>query len=145
METISDFRGKYRFLSNFQASTIEYEDLLFPSVEAAYQAAKTEDKTKREQFTNMSPVEAKRAGKLLTLRSEWDNIKYDIMYILVNQKFTKYPALTKKLLDTGNKMLVEGNWWGDEYWGVCNGKGENKLGKILMLIRDSLRESGDNR
>lgn len=143
-EIIDDFRGEYRFLSNFQASTIEYEGLLYPSVETAYQAAKTEDMVKRELFTHMSPTEAKRAGRCVTMRADWDDIKYGIMYFLVRQKFTIHPTLAKKLLATGNKLLVERNWWGDTYWGVCKGKGKNELGKILMLVRESLKESEDN-
>ena len=53
---------------------------------------------------------------------------------------TQNPELGNKLLETGNQELVEGNTWGDIFWGVCNGKGQNWLGKILMMVRDEIRE-----
>lgn len=137
---IDDFRGKYRFLSNFQASTVEYEGELYPTVENAYQAAKTLNLYAREEFTRISAKEAKRAGKTLTLREDWEEVKFDIMLNLVRQKFC-YKPLADKLLATGDKELVEGNWWGDTYWGVCRGNGENNLGKILMKVRDELNDN----
>lgn len=136
---IDDFRGQYRFLSNFQASTVELDGELYPTVENAYQAAKTLDIEKREPFTRMSALEAKRAGKCLTLRPDWEEIKYEIMYDLVEQKFLNHESLALKLIATGSQALIEGNWWGDTYWGVCKGVGENNLGKILMKVRDELK------
>lgn len=135
---IDSFRGQYRFLSNFEASTVRFEDKLYPTVENAYQAAKTLDITAREPFENMTAGEAKRAGRYLELRPDWNNCKYTIMYNLVLQKFKNHEILKAKLLQTGNEELVEGNNWGDTYWGSCQGVGQNNLGKILMQVREEL-------
>lgn len=84
-----------------------------------------------------SPVKAKRYGRTIELRSDWDKIKYNVMLKIVTRKFKNNTDLFQKLLDTAPSKLIEGNTWGDVYWGICNGKGENNLGKILMAIRDS--------
>ena len=85
---------------------------------------------------------AKKAGREIICRSDWKEIKDSVMELALRIKFQN-KVLCEKLLNTGNSELVEGNWWGDTYWGVCEGKGENRLGKILMKIRDELR--GDNK
>jgi predicted NAD-dependent protein-ADP-ribosyltransferase YbiA (DUF1768 family) len=72
------------------------------------------------------------------MRSDWNDRKLAVMRDLVGQKFDN-PALAMKLIATGNELLVEGNSWHDTYWGVCNGKGENHLGKILMEVRRMLQ------
>jgi len=137
---ITSFTGKYRFLSNFYPVDINYESITYPSVENAYQAAKTTDILQRIPFQTMSAAQAKRAGKILDIRPDWDEVKKSIMFTLVYNKFKFHPKLGKMLLDTGNSMLVEGNTWGDTYWGICNGKGFNHLGDILMKIRNHLRD-----
>ncbi len=83
------------------------------------------------------PSTVKKLGKVLKVRKDWDSVKLKIMEWAVNEKF-KDPELEKMLIDTGNEELVEGNWWNDTYWGVCNGVGENNLGKILMRVRDKI-------
>ena len=87
-----------------------------------------------------TPAISKRLGKRVSIRTDWDDIKFDIMTNLVERKFNDHPVLMTKLLDTGNGFLVEGNWWGDTYWGVCDGIGENNLGKILMSVRERNKE-----
>jgi len=82
-------------------------------------------------------VLAKKRGRKVTMREDWDQVKIPIMEDLLSQKFSD-PVLAKKLVETGDSQLVEGNWWGDVFWGVCRGEGQNNLGKILMKIRERL-------
>jgi N-glycosidase YbiA len=136
---ITEFKDEYRFLSNFdQTSTILYDFMSYRSVEHAYQAAKTLNLEERKKIKACeTPGKAKRMGQTVTLRADWEEIKLDVMRDLLYKKFSLHP-LREKLLATGTKELVEGNNWGDTYWGVCNGKGENRLGIILMDIRADL-------
>jgi ribA/ribD-fused uncharacterized protein len=140
-DVIGPFEGKYRFLSNFYSAEIEFEGLVFPSVENAYQAAKTTDLDKREDFLYISAVEAKKLGMRLKLREDWDLIKKDIMYRLLVEKF-KNPESRKMLLATGDKKLIEKNWWHDLYWGCdeISGEGQNWLGFLLMKIRSEIKK-----
>jgi len=138
MLLIDRFDKDYKFLSNFWPCRIIWDSLEFPSVENAYQARKTDDPNIRWRFTQFSPGAAKRRASELILPANWAEIKYLHMLALVQQKF-QHPGMMRLLLGTGQAMLVEGNQWGDTYWGVCNGQGENKLGKILMQVRDGLR------
>lgn len=133
---IDSFTGKYRFLSNFSPCIVTYEGMPYLSVEHAYQAAKTNDYNERKtvDWLNLTAGEAKKAGQTLTLRKDWDEVKLDIMDRLVRRKF-KEPLYRNALMETGTEELIEGNTWGDTFWGVCNGVGENHLGKILMKIR----------
>lgn len=137
---INEFKGEYRFLSNFYACDIELDGVIYPTVEHAYQAAKTLDPEYRKLFADrkLAPGGAKRMGKQVPLRPDWDSIKLGIMESLVRQKFDTHLAL--QLIETGDQQLVESNWWGDTFWGVCEGVGENHLGKILMKVRKELQE-----
>lgn len=138
---IEEFRGQYRFLSNFYAAEVELDNVLYPTVEHAYQAAKTDDPWGRSAVAKCNtPGEAKRAGRRLKLRDDWESVKVEVMTGLVRQKFTRSRSLGRQLLATGDVPLIEGNTWGDEFWGVCRGVGQNKLGEILMLIRSELRQ-----
>jgi ribA/ribD-fused uncharacterized protein len=136
---IYGFFKEHKFLSNFEQCDVEYDGMVFPSSEAAYQAAKLEDKSQRAPFTVMNPTEAKKAGQNVALRKGWDTMKDEIMEGIVRQKFVNHPALAGKLLATGDKYLEETNWWGDRYWGVFMGQGKNKLGLTLMKVREELR------
>lgn len=138
---IISFQGEYRFLSNFWPVNVVLGDILFSSVEHAYQAGKTDDINERYKIRDLAtPGQAKRAGKKLKLRSNWDdNLKWNLMYYLVFQKF-KNTELREKLIATGDAEIIEGNTWGDTYWGVCNGVGKNHLGKILMLLRMKINQ-----
>lgn len=138
---ISNFTGRYRFLSNFYGASVEYEGVYYPTVEHAFQAAKTLDDGLRLVVRDSpTPAVAKRFGRGLGLRPRWEKIKLGIMADLVWIKFSSDRRLAVKLLRTRDEELVEGNRWGDDFWGVCNGKGENHLGKILMRVRDRLRQ-----
>lgn len=138
---IDSFFGPYRFLSNFEPCTVVYEGMTYSCSEAAYQAAKTTDVSLRIAFTKMNGAQAKYAGQKLTLRPDWNDVKVDVMYEIVKDKFIRNTELRVKLLNTGNLELIEGNYWGDQFWGVCNGVGENHLGKILMMVRKELSET----
>ena len=135
---IDSFFGPYRFLSNFEPCTVEYDGMTYKCSEAAYQAAKTTDASLRIAFTTMNGSKAKYAGQKLPIRADWNDVKVDVMYQIVKDKFSRNPELKEKLLSTGTLQLIEGNYWGDKFWGVCNGEGENHLGKILMRVRREL-------
>jgi len=136
MKTIDRFSGEFRFLSNFSPSWVSFDGVKYRTVEHAYQAAKTVDEQDRHSIKEMyKPASAKQAGRLVRLRSGWEGIKLSIMKQLLKEKF-KDEKLKEKLLSTDDALLIEGNHWGDIYWGVCNGVGENKLGKLLMEIRN---------
>lgn len=137
---IDSFTGQYRFLSNFYPCKIEFEGLEFGSVEAAYQAAKSDNEIYRKNISKMKAGDAKKYGRTVTLKPFWDVIKVDVMRRLIFEKFSKNKELEKKLLNTGSAELIEGNTWGDTFWGVCNGKGENNLGRLLMQVRDSISD-----
>lgn len=133
-EIIYSFKGEYRFLSNFWPAEVEFEGIKFPSVENAYQAAKTLDLEERKRLAAMTSGQAKKAGKKLEIRPDWESVKVAVMENLVWQKFQN-AELMAMLKATGEKPLIEGNWWGDTFWGVCKDKGRNELGRILMQVR----------
>jgi ribA/ribD-fused uncharacterized protein len=135
--TIDRFSGEYRFLSNFYPVAIVLDGEQYSSVEHAYQAAKTLDPLKRKRFLNISAPAAKRLGRSITLRPDWEDFKLDIMFNLLQRKF-RNPELRRKLKDTGDAILIEGNHWGDTFWGICKGDGYNMLGQMLMLVRDEI-------
>ena len=137
---ILSFRDEYFFLSNFYPVEIKLDGIVYPNAEAAFQAQKTLDVEERRKFSMLkNPVQAKRLGRKVKLRDDWEEVKLDIMTEVVSQKFLQHPHLIEMLLQTGDEELVEGNKWGDRFWGVCKGKGENHLGKILMKIRDAYK------
>lgn len=138
---ITAFSGEHRWLSNFWPVDVTHEGVGYSSTEAAYQAAKTEDVKIREEISRLSAAEAKRFGKRVTLRRDWESVKVSVMRDLLRLKFA-VPDLRERLLATGDAQLVEGNWWGDRFWGVCDGRGENHLGKLIMEIRDEIRAGG---
>lgn len=134
---INRFEGKYFFLSNFYSAPVAYEGLTYLNNEAAFQSAKI--LSGREQFAKLDPSAAKKLGRHVALRSDWEDVKCNVMYEIVLAKFTQNPKLKDKLLETGDQHLEEGNTWGDKVWGTVNGVGENNLGKILMKVREEIR------
>ena len=140
---IAEFQGEYRFLSNFYAATVVFEDITYPTAEHAYQSAKTTNMSQRRRIAQLAtPADAKREGRALTpQRPDWEQVKFTVMEQVVRDKFTRNPELREKLLATGDAYLEEGNTWNDRLWGVYQGQGENRLGKILMQIRDELRRA----
>lgn len=139
MKTIAIFDGEYAFLSNFYNSPITIAGINFPTVEHAFQAMKTIDVAERQLIAAApTPGKAKRLGRTVHLREDWEEAKESVMYICLKAKFS-IPELREKLLATEDAYLIEGNWWGDTYWGVCNGIGQNKLGQLLMRLRTELK------
>ena len=142
VDKITLFKDDNGFLSNFYPVEIELDGIVYPSVEHAFQSFKTHDPEMKEKIKAAPKAwQAKRIGRNLKLSMSvpaWNTLRVAIMYKLVKQKFSKEP-FRSKLLATGNAELIEGNWWGDTFWGVSMGKGENHLGKILMLVREELR------
>lgn len=135
---IDSFQGEYHFLSNFYPCNIVYEGVEYPTTEHAYQAAKTLNVEKRQQIALMAtPCYAKRAGKIIKLRPDWEEVNLQIMYDICKLKFSK-SQFTEKLKATGKQELIEGNTWNDTFWGRCKGKGQNHLGKILIKIRSEI-------
>ena len=137
MDAITQFRGKYFFLSNFFSAPVYYRGIRFENNEAAFQAAKCPERMR--EFSTLAPRGAKRLGRQVKLRPDWETAKFNVMNQVCMAKFLQNPDLAWKLVETGTAELVEGNTWGDKLWGVCNGVGENHLGHILMDIRDDIR------
>jgi|SRR5665213_750705 len=138
-ETIHAFIGEWDFLSNYYPAPVPLDGDLYPSVEHAYQAAKTEDAGWREQIREApDPDEAKRLGRASPHRADWDQVKLPLMRELVGAKF-RDSVLRERFMATGDAILVEGNDWGDTFWGSCNGQGANHMGVILMDLRARLR------
>ena len=139
MNIIDNFKIEpYTFLSNMYPSIVFYNKNKYPTVEHAYQAAKTlNTKEQYKIWLCSNPYQAKKIGKTLTLRSDWEEIKIDIMRDLIHQKFSN-ENLKIKLLNTKDAILIEENYWGDYFWGKVNGKGLNWLGKILMEERENI-------
>lgn len=147
MEIIRCFDGEYDWLSNFYLCDICYEGEYYTSTEAAFQAQKCIDIKEKKLFLDLAPGKAKRLGKKVKLRSDWEDVKERIMLKVLWIKFTSHDDLREKLLQTDNAYLIEGNYWGDQFWGVCPVDGEpgrdglNKLGQLLMLVRSNIKKT----
>jgi ribA/ribD-fused uncharacterized protein len=146
---IDSFTGEFRFLSNFFASPVTYGGVTFPTAEHAFQAAKTLDPALRRRIAGLpSPGEAKRFGRSVALRADWERARKPVMLVVVLTKFTESPLLGARLADTADApdpRLTEGNTWHDNYWGNCTCTrccplpGLNYLGRTLMAVRDAVR------
>lgn len=137
---IKGFFGEYRWLSNFHPCKVYFEGLLYPSSENAYQAAKV-DVDYRHKMVGISAKESKKDWKKLpridASSESWDARKYEVMSVILFEKFYRNKDLRQQLIDTGSKFLEETNHWKDKYWGVdINLGGQNNLGKILTKLRD---------
>lgn len=143
---ITSFRGAHRFLSNFHPADVWYLDVWYPTVEHAYVAAKSNNpRVRRNIATIVSPGGAKIAGRRLVLRPDWEKVKLLVMHDLLRQKFQN-PHLRADLLATGDAEIIEGNTWGDQFWGAVRlpsgaWLGENHLGRLLMEVRAELQSS----
>lgn len=138
---ISGFNDKYRFLSNFYQVKVEYKGIVYDNAESAYQAQKCKYKKDKQKFIGITGAEAKSIGKQIEIINGWDNVKHQIMFEIVLQKFLQNPSIAKRLIKTGNEMLIETNYWHDNFWGNCECEncrdlyGSNNLGFILMHVR----------
>jgi ribA/ribD-fused uncharacterized protein len=145
-QSIVRFDGEYAFLSNFHPSPVvirsdrqSLKRIECATVEHGFQACKTHDPVQRRRIaTAPTPGEAKRRGRRVSLRSDWDEIRDSVMRALLAQKFRTDSALGQRLLATDGAEIIEGNTWGDRYWGTTDGTGENRLGKLLMVRRAEL-------
>lgn len=167
---IAGFKDEYRFLSNFYNAPVTYNGVTYKNSEAAFQAAKfthltpddirakvspsiidgydfdlTDDHCVEHAFADMSAADAKKLGRKLPIRPDWEDVKFDIMREIVDSKFANNAYLKRKLLATGDEQLVERNWWHDNIWGDCacdrckSKAGKNMLGVILMETRARLK------
>ena len=139
---INEFRGDYAFLSNFYPAPVSYMGQTYANNEAAFQAQKTLSAREQRKFCifRMNKLSvSKKLGRDLTLLPDWEKVKVRLMYEICMCKFMQNSELRDKLLATGDCILIEGNLWGDHYWGMVDGFGENHLGLILMDIREKLR------
>lgn len=160
---IDEFSGQYDWLSNFYPSPIVVETWIYPNVkniswptvEHYYQAMKTPYPAEQDMIRNAAtPGRAKRLGRQVNLRADWDDIRVTVMVKALCTKFTQHQHLGLKLLQTGDAFLVEGNSWHDNYWGACtcpkcvDKPKKNMLGGLLMWLRESLKTAleseGDN-
>lgn len=134
----SQFRGDLAFLSNMYPCHFIIDDIDYPSVEHYFQSMKTSNVEEKKSIIEVeSPVEAKKLGKKVSLRKDWETIKDIIMFDGVYAKFKQNENLANKLIHTNDSLLIEKNSWGDKYWGVdySTGVGLNKLGKILKKVK----------
>ncbi|MDD3337854.1 MAG: NADAR family protein [Lachnospiraceae bacterium] len=141
------FHGTYEYLSNFfDFCPVHYDGLTYRNSESAYQAAKSVSLVEKVHFVNVSPRKAKRMGKSVLMRSDWDSVKGGIMADIVHAKFSQHPELAALLIATGDEYLEEGNYWHDNYFGDCKCpkcegiQGENVLGYALMGERRRLQD-----
>lgn len=157
-EPITQFSGRHEFLSNPFSCQVWFEGLLYPSTEHAFQAAKSLFPAERERIAAMTRwKDAKAAGRRLKLRPGWGQLRRAVMLQVVLAKFTQHPGLAWQLRGTGNRTLIEGNWWGDTDWGAVRPEhphfkpelpwwhygdlalaGHNWLGIALMTVREHL-------
>ena len=146
MPPITAFHGPHTFLSNFAAAPVVLDGQTYPTVEHAFQAAKTFDPEQRQLIHDANtPATAKRLGRQVSLRADWEQVKYEIMRQLLQQKFA-IPELRAALLATGDAELIEGNTWNDRTWGRVLVKGQwvgkNRLGELLMRVRSEIKDDG---
>jgi ribA/ribD-fused uncharacterized protein len=132
---ITSFSGSFKFLSNFYRHPFRFDDQDWPTAEHAYQWMKTLDPVERGKIRNApTPGKAKALGRKVMLRNDWESIRIPVMLQILQAKFRDL-GLAEMLILTEPRECIEGNAWGDVFWGQCNGIGENWLGKLLMLVR----------
>lgn len=145
METIDQFTGRNYFLSNYYPCNVPYMGINFANSEAAFQAAKTYNRSLQKEMACLPAKGAKKLGRKIILRPDWEQVKDQVMKEVVFKKFFYNFDLRVSLLETGDALLIEGNYWHDNYWGACtcekciNKPAQNKLGMIVMEVRKDLR------
>lgn len=139
---IRGFFDEFRFLSNFHVTPVHFNGFDYMSSEHAYMAAKARTQADHDYVHSAkSPAEAKRRGREIQLIDDWDIMKVEIMYMINLNKYSN-PVMKQLLATTEERYLEETNWWGDKIWGICDGVGQNYLGRVIMEIRTELGLSG---
>ena len=128
------FRDSFWFLSNMYPHPVMFEGVTYPCAEAAFQAAKCANAAERAAFESLNGFNARKLGRTVTLRADWDEVRVDIMREILENKFSDPRLLARLRRIEGT--IAEDNTWGDTFWGVCRGRGHNVLGRLLMEIRD---------
>lgn len=142
---INRFVGEYFYLNNFYSSGFHYKDMYYPTVEHFFQSRKTTDSIVSEAIrTAATPYQAAYLGRNCQLKPNWEHIKIRIMRMALVLKFQQHQYLKGFLLSTGKQELIHGNKHNDTFWGVCNGYGQNKLGILLMELREKFQNEIDN-
>jgi ribA/ribD-fused uncharacterized protein len=146
---IDDFRGKYFFLSNFYLRTFTMYGIVFDCSERAYMWHKTDLQTEKDAIMAVkTPADVKEQGGpgFTTKKPGWDEIhRQPSMFSVRDAQYTQNPDLKQRLLNTEDSLLIEGNWWHDNFWGDCNCPkcicipGENYLGKTHMSLREKYK------
>ena len=153
---ITKFQGRWYFLSNFYPCRIDHKGIKYPSVEHFYVAMKVTEiqllngihytaADFRELICKVKlPADVKKIGQRLKVRKDWDEKKLGLMEYAVNEKF-KDDELANLLLQTGDMLIIENNYWHDNFWGSCTcpkcgNKGNNHLGNLLMNKRLELKQ-----
>ena len=132
---IDSFSGEFIGLSNLMPFPIEIKNIQFPTVEHAFQAMKSARVQDWKDIARLANAgDARRRGREIYARPDWDENKRYVMYKLLQEKFQS-AAYRKLLLETWPRQLIEGNYWKDRYWGVYKGEGENWMGRLLMRVR----------
>ncbi len=138
---IVEFKGEYQFLSNSYESPFETNNIIFLTVEHYYRAMKTSSYQDFLEIVNITDIEElKKQSELFEVRDGWNDVKVSIMEYALFKKFENYP-LRGQLLDTNDLEIINSDDV-DLFWGMNleTGDGENKLGKMLMILRGNIRK-----
>ena len=139
MNDITEFRGEFSWLSNFFPIKIEYDGIVYPSIENAYQAGKLINKKDREMFIDITPGKAKKLWRNYPTYNLTEEFRLNLMYQLLSIKFNQEP-FKSLLIATKDCNIIEKNYWGDKFFGYClkTNQGKNHLGQMIMKIRETL-------
>lgn len=148
---INSFNGENKIYSNFYPVIVQFEGLNYATVEHAYVAAKSTQFFFRKLIATLPANKAglaKKRGRDIRLRKDWNEVQIDIMNELLGQKFNQEP-FRSKLIATGDAKFIEGNYWHDNHWGDCKCmscesiEGQNWLGRLIMAIRSDFEQKGN--
>lgn len=138
------FSGPWSVLDNFALTPVRYNGWQCPTSEHAFAAMKAANPADARRIVRMpGPHEAKALGRQVRLRSDWEEIKFSVMWEVLCFKFAQNPYAVDVLIATDGRQIVEGNTWNDRVWGMTDSEsghdliGQNALGKMLMALRDS--------
>jgi ribA/ribD-fused uncharacterized protein len=140
--TIKFYKTKdpYGFLNNFYRARFFIYGRWWNFVEAPYQSEKTSIQSEKDAiWSAVKPMESRLLGQKVAMRPDWDQVKRQVMHECCLAKFLQHADLRKKLLDTGDEVLIEDSPI-DWYWGCgADGTGKSVLGQVLMQIRTELQ------